>query len=191
MIGGFELPSAGEISIGGEAMGDRPPYRRPVNTVFQNYALFPHMTVGQNVAYGLEMAGVPKAERQQRVSAALQMVRLPHVENRKPAELSGGQQQRVAVARALVSRPEIVFADEPTGNLDTRHGQALLQFLRDAARDLGQTIVMVTHDPTAAAYADRVVFLTDGRVIDELLEPDVDSILSRMARLDSPVTAGE
>ena len=111
MIGGFELPSAGEIFIEGEAMGDRPPYRRPVNTVFQNYALFPHMTVAQNVSYGLEMAGVAKTERQKRVQDALAMVRLPHVEGRKPAELSGGQQQRVALARALVNRPAVLLLD--------------------------------------------------------------------------------
>src|SRR6478672_5894620 len=102
MIGGFEYPTAGAIAIDGAIMGNRPPYRRPVNTVFQNYALFPHMTVGQNVGYGLEMAGVPNKERERRVTEALELVRLPQVEGRKPSQLSGGQQQRIALARALV-----------------------------------------------------------------------------------------
>jgi putative ABC transport system ATP-binding protein len=104
----------------------------------------------------------------------------------RPAQLSGGQQQRVAVGRALIARPELVFADEPTGNLDSRAGAALLAFLRDATRRLGQTIVMVTHDPAAAAYADRVVFLADGRVVDELPNPTAETVLARMARLDEP-----
>jgi putative ABC transport system ATP-binding protein len=103
----------------------------------------------------------------------------------RPSELSGGQQQRVAAARALITRPEVVFADEPTGNLDSRHGQALLAFLRDAAHDLGQTIVMVTHDPAAAANADRTLFLTDGRLVDDLPHPATADILTRMARLDT------
>jgi putative ABC transport system ATP-binding protein len=101
----------------------------------------------------------------------------------RPSEMSGGQQQRVAVARALVTRPDVVFADEPTGNLDSQHGQALLEFLRHTAADLGQTIVMVTHDPTAASYADRVVFLVDGRVVDELTDPTAPAVLATMARL--------
>jgi putative ABC transport system ATP-binding protein len=101
----------------------------------------------------------------------------------RPSELSGGQQQRVAVARALVARPDVIFADEPTGNLDSQHGQALLEFLRQMASDLGQTIVMVTHDPTAATHADRVVFLVDGRVVDELADPTAAAVLATMARL--------
>ncbi len=149
MIGGFELPSAGEIFIAGEAMGDRPPYRRPVNTVFQNYALFPHMTVGQNVAYGLEMAGVPKPERQKRVGEALEMVRLPHVENRKPAELSGGQQQRVALARALVNRPAVLQLE-----------------LKQLNREVGATFVYVTHDQEEAlTMSDRIAVMNEGRIL--------------------------
>jgi putative ABC transport system ATP-binding protein len=103
----------------------------------------------------------------------------------RPGELSGGQQQRVAVGRALIARPELVFADEPTGNLDSRSGAALLGFLRDTTRSLGQTIVLVTHDPVAASYADRVVFLADGRVVDELPAPTPETVLARMARLDA------
>jgi putative ABC transport system ATP-binding protein len=194
-LAGLDSIDSGRISLGGTDLAELSERqltllrRDRIGFVFQSFNLVPALTAAENIALPLTLAGrTPDAEWLRQLVTTLGLAdRLGH----RPSELSGGQQQRVAVARALVSRPEIVFADEPTGNLDTRHGQALLQFLRDAARDLGQTIVMVTHDPTAAAYADRVVFLTDGRVIDELLEPDVDSILSRMARLDSPVTAGE
>ncbi len=166
MIGGFELPSAGEILIEGEAMGDRPPYRRPVNTVFQNYALFPHMTVGQNVSYGLEMAGVPKPERQRRVAEALEMVRLPHVENRKPAELSGGQQQRVALARALVNRPAVLLLDEPLGALDLKLRKAMQLELKQLNREVGATFVYVTHDQEEAlTMSDRIAVMNEGRIL--------------------------
>ena len=166
MIGGFELPSAGEIVIEGEAMGDRPPYRRPVNTVFQNYALFPHMTVGQNVSYGLEMTGVPKPERQRRVAEALDMVRLPHVENRKPAELSGGQQQRVALARALVNRPAVLLLDEPLGALDLKLRKAMQLELKQLNREVGATFVYVTHDQEEAlTMSDRIAVMNEGRIL--------------------------
>jgi spermidine/putrescine transport system ATP-binding protein len=166
MIGGFELPSSGEIRIEGEAMGDRPPYRRPVNTVFQNYALFPHMTVGQNVSYGLEMAGVAKPERQRRVAEALEMVRLPHVENRKPAELSGGQQQRVALARALVNRPAVLLLDEPLGALDLKLRKAMQLELKQLNREVGATFVYVTHDQEEAlTMSDRIAVMNEGRIL--------------------------
>ena len=166
MIGGFELPSSGEIFIEGEAMGDRPPYRRPVNTVFQNYALFPHMTVAQNVSYGLEMAGVPKAERQKRVQDALAMVRLPHVEGRKPAELSGGQQQRVALARALVNRPAVLLLDEPLGALDLKLRKAMQLELKQLNREVGATFVYVTHDQEEAlTMSDRIAVMNEGRIL--------------------------
>jgi spermidine/putrescine transport system ATP-binding protein len=166
MIGGFELPSSGEILIEGEAMGDRPPYRRPVNTVFQNYALFPHMSVGQNVSYGLEMAGVPKPERQRRVAEALAMVRLPHVENRKPAELSGGQQQRVALARALVNRPAVLLLDEPLGALDLKLRKAMQLELKQLNREVGATFVYVTHDQEEAlTMSDRIAVMNEGRIL--------------------------
>ena len=162
MIGGFEHPTSGSISINGQEMGDRPPYRRPVNTVFQNYALFPHMTVGQNVAYGLEMAGVPKAERQQRVAQALEMVRLPHVENRKPSELSGGQQQRVALARALVNRPAVLLLDEPLGALDLKLRKAMQLELKQLNREVGATFVYVTHDQEEAlTMSDRIAVMNE------------------------------
>jgi spermidine/putrescine transport system ATP-binding protein len=166
MIGGFELPSAGEIMIEGEPMGDRPPYRRPVNTVFQNYALFPHMTVAQNVSYGLEMAGVAKPERQKRVAAALEMVRLPHIEHRKPAELSGGQQQRVALARALVNRPSVLLLDEPLGALDLKLRKAMQLELKQLNRDVGATFVYVTHDQEEAlTMSDRIAVMNEGRIL--------------------------
>jgi len=166
MIGGFELPSSGEIFIEGEAMGERPPYRRPVNTVFQNYALFPHMTVAQNVSYGLEMAGVAKAERQKRVQDALAMVRLPHVEGRKPAELSGGQQQRVALARALVNRPAVLLLDEPLGALDLKLRKAMQLELKQLNREVGATFVYVTHDQEEAlTMSDRIAVMNDGRIL--------------------------
>ncbi|MFN8592428.1 MAG: ABC transporter ATP-binding protein [Thermomicrobiales bacterium] len=166
MIGGFELPSSGDIFIDGEAMVDRPPYRRPVNTVFQNYALFPHMTVGQNVGYGLEMSRVPKTERQKRVTEALEMVRLPHVEHRKPSELSGGQQQRVALARALVNRPAVLLLDEPLGALDLKLRKAMQLELKQLNRDVGATFVYVTHDQEEAlTMSDRIAVMNEGSIL--------------------------
>jgi len=166
MIGGFELPSAGEILIEGQVMGDRPPYRRPVNTVFQNYALFPHMSVAQNVSYGLEMSGVPKMERKQRVADALAMVRLPQVEGRKPAALSGGQQQRVALARALVNRPSVLLLDEPLGALDLKLRKAMQLELKQLNREVGATFVYVTHDQEEAlTMSDRIAVMSEGRIL--------------------------
>ncbi|HEU5433674.1 MAG TPA: ABC transporter ATP-binding protein [Thermomicrobiales bacterium] len=166
MIGGFEFPTAGEVYIDGEAMGARPPYRRPVNTVFQNYALFPHLTVGQNVAYGLEMQRTPKAERRERVAAALAMVRLPQVESRKPSELSGGQQQRVALARALVNRPAVLLLDEPLGALDLKLRKAMQLELKQLNREVGATFVYVTHDQEEAlTMSDRIAVMNEGRIL--------------------------
>ena len=166
MIGGFELPSSGSLKIKGEEMGNRPPYRRPVNTVFQNYALFPHLNVGQNIGYGLEMARVPKTERNRRVTEALEMVRLPHVETRKPAELSGGQQQRVALARALVNRPEVLLLDEPLGALDLKLRKAMQLELKRLNREVGATFVYVTHDQEEAlTMSDRIAVMSEGRIL--------------------------
>jgi putative ABC transport system ATP-binding protein len=153
----------------------------------------PSLTAEENITLPLRLAGRAAGRTADRAWLA-ELVgtlglgdRLTH----RPSELSGGQQQRVAVARALVTRPEIVFADEPTGNLDSRHGHALLEFLRHAARELGQTVVMVTHDPTAASVADRVVFLADGRVAGELTDPTVPTVLARMAGLEQPAPRAE
>lgn len=166
MIGGFEYPTAGSISINGEPMGNRPPYRRPVNTVFQSYALFPHMTVGQNVAYGLEMAGVPKKERQRRVGEALELVRLPQVENRKPSQLSGGQQQRIALARALVNRPQVLLLDEPLGALDLKLRKAMQLELKSLNREVGITFIYVTHDQDEAlTMSDRIAVMNGGKIL--------------------------
>src|SRR5215207_4736087 len=166
MIGDFEYPTAGNIAINGELMGNRPPYRRPVNTVFQNYALFPHLTVGQNVGYGLEMAGVAKKERQRRVTEALELVRLPQVEGRKPSQLSGGQQQRIALARALVNRPQVLLLDEPLGALDLKLRKAMQLELKSLNREVGITFIYVTHDQDEAlTMSDRIAVMNAGRIL--------------------------
>lgn len=165
LIAGFELPTEGDVYIDGHLQGETPPYRRPVNTVFQNYALFPHMTVFQNVAFGLEMQKVPKEEIRERVLAALEMVQLPGMENRKPDQLSGGQQQRVGIARALANRPPLILADEPTGELDSATGRQILALFRWVVEQEGVTVLVATHDPTADEYAKRVYHLEDGRIL--------------------------
>ena len=154
--------------------------RDSVGFVFQSYNLVPTLTALENMTLPLSLAGrkPDKAWLDQVVDTISLRPRLSH----RPSELSGGQQQRVAVGRALVSRPEIIFADEPTGNLDSRSGAEILDFMRRAVRELGQTIVMVTHDPVAASYADRVVFLNDGRIVDEMAEPTAERVLDRMKR---------
>ncbi len=166
MIAGFEFPTAGEIFIHGKPMGSTPPNRRPVNTVFQNYALFPHMTIGQNVAFGLEMDRVGKPEIAQRVGEALAMVRLPGYEKRKPKQLSGGQQQRVALARALVKRPEVLLLDEPLGALDQKLRKEMQLELKRLQREVGITFIFVTHDQEEAlTMSDRIAVMNHGRVL--------------------------
>ena len=163
MIAGFELPTEGDIYIHGRAMGKTPPYQRPVNTVFQSYALFPHMTIGENVAFGLEMKKVSKTEAQQRVKEALEMVRLPGYERRKPKQLSGGQQQRVALARALVNRPEVLLLDEPLGALDLKLRKEMQIELKRLQREVGITFVFVTHDQEEAlTMSDRIAVMSQG-----------------------------
>jgi spermidine/putrescine transport system ATP-binding protein len=166
LIAGFELPTAGEVYIGGERQGDMPAFRRPVNTVFQNYALFPHMTVAQNVAFGLEMNKVPKAEIRQRVTEALELVQLPRMGSRKPDQLSGGQQQRVALARALVNRPKVLLLDEPLGALDLKLRKAMQLELKGLQNHLKITFVYVTHDQEEAlTMSDRIAVMSRGRVL--------------------------
>jgi putative ABC transport system ATP-binding protein len=157
--------------------------RDKVGFVFQAFNLVPTLNASENITLPLDIAGreVDRAWYDEVVDTIGLRDRLLH----RPSELSGGQQQRVAGARALVSRPEIVFADEPTGNLDSRSGAELLGFLRTAVSDHGQTIVMVTHDASAASYSDRVVFLADGRVVDEMRGPTVDGVLDRLKSLES------
>jgi len=155
--------------------------RDRVGFVFQSFNLLPTLTAEQNILLGLELAGrkPDKAWYDTIVDTVGLRQRLTH----KPSELSGGQQQRVACARALVARPEVVFADEPTGNLDSRSGAEVLDFLRMSVRKLGQTVIMVTHDPVAASYADRVVLLADGRLAGEINQPTADSVLSALKHL--------
>ncbi len=155
--------------------------RDRIGFIFQSFNLVPTLTAAENIALPARLAG-RKPDRAW-FDHVVETVGLNHRLKHRPAELSGGQQQRVAVARALASRPEIVFADEPTGNLDSRAGAEILSFMRTAVREFGQTIVMVTHDPVAAAYADRAVFLADGRVVDELDAPTADSVIDRMHTL--------
>ncbi|MCW2600733.1 MAG: macB [Frankiales bacterium] len=156
--------------------------RNRIGFVFQQYNLLPTLTAAENITLPLDIAGrkPDKAWYDEVVGAVGLADRLGH----RPAELSGGQQQRVACARALITRPDVVFADEPTGNLDSRSGAEVLGFLQRSAREFGQTVVMVTHDPVAAAYADRVVFLADGLLVDEMLDPTAQKVLDRMKRFD-------
>ncbi|HEY3833827.1 MAG TPA: ABC transporter ATP-binding protein [Acidimicrobiia bacterium] len=149
--------------------------------VFQAYNLVPTLTAYENITLPSALAN--RDPDKESVDRVIDVVRLRDRLNHRPSELSGGQQQRVAVARALANRPDVVFADEPTGNLDSKSSQEILKFMRDAVDSLGQTIVMVTHDPTAASYADRAVFLADGRVEDEMDSPTTDKVLARMIRL--------
>ncbi|GAB4578255.1 MAG: ABC transporter ATP-binding protein [Anaerolineales bacterium] len=166
MIAGFELPTEGEIFVHGKAIGQTPPYKRPVNTVFQNYALFPHMTIGQNVAFGLEMDKVPKTEIGERVKKALEMVRLPGYEKRQPRQLSGGQQQRVALARALVKHPEVLLLDEPLGALDLKLRKEMQLELKKLQREVGITFIYVTHDQEEAlTMSDRIAVMSGGKVL--------------------------
>lgn len=154
--------------------------RKEVGFIFQAYNLVPILTALENITLPLALGG--ETPDQAWLDEVIDTVHLRDRLHHRPAELSGGQQQRVAVARALVNRPRIIFADEPTGNLDSRAGAEILGFMRRAVTDLGQTIVMVTHDPMAASYADRVVFLADGRIVDEMLEPTAERVLDRMKR---------
>ena len=154
--------------------------REHVGFVFQAYNLLPTLTAIENITLPLMLAG-RKGDRDW-IDTVVTTVGLGDRLTHRPNELSGGQQQRVAVARALASRPEIIFADEPTGNLDSKSGAEVLTFMRQAVDEMGQTIVMVTHDPVAASYADRIVFLADGRIVDEMLEPTAAKVLERMKR---------
>lgn len=188
-LAGLDSIDAGSVWIGGEDVSamsdhDRTLLRREhVGFVFQAFNLIPSLTALENITLPLALAG-----RKPEEDWLARLVRITGLADRlthTPAELSGGEQQRVAVARALVTRPAIVFADEPTGNLDSKASADLLAFLRSTVTDLGQTIVIVTHDPTAASYADRVVFLSDGLIVDEMHGPTIDSVLDRIKALET------
>jgi putative spermidine/putrescine transport system ATP-binding protein len=173
MIAGFEDPSGGTIELAGRDVSGVPPYDRAINTVFQDYALFPHMTVGENVAYGLRIAKVDKAERARRRDEALEMVRLPGYGDRKPGELSGGQRQRVALARAIVNRPRVLLLDEPLGALDLKLREQMQVELKAIQGEVGITFVYVTHDQDEAlTMSDRIAVFNQGRI--EQVSPPVE-----------------
>jgi putative spermidine/putrescine transport system ATP-binding protein len=165
MIAGFEKPSEGRIMLGDSDVSGLPPYQRDVNTVFQDYALFPHMTVRENVEYGLRVKKVPSADRRKRAEDALGMVQLAHLGHRKPAELSGGQRQRVALARALINRPKVLLLDEPLGALDLKLRQAMQIELKQIQQEVGLTFIYVTHDQEEAlTMSDRLAVMNEGKV---------------------------
>jgi putative spermidine/putrescine transport system ATP-binding protein len=165
LIAGFERPDEGRIELHGRDVTRVAPYGRDVNTVFQDYALFPHMTVGENVGYGLRVKGVPRRERARRVAEALELVRLPEVAPRKPIQLSGGQRQRIALARSLVNRPRVLLLDEPLGALDLKLRQEMQIELKRIQQDVGLTFVYVTHDQEEAlTMSDRLAVFNEGRI---------------------------
>jgi len=187
MLAGLDRPTTGEVYIGDTeitSLSDKALTllrRDRIGFIFQSFNLLPTMTAAENIVLPLRIAGrKPDAHW---VASIVETVGLTDRLDHRPTQLSGGQQQRVAAARALASRPEIVFADEPTGALDSRSGTELLKFLRTAVDELGQTVVMVTHDANAAGYADRVIFLADGRVVDEIHQPTAEDVLDYMKHL--------
>jgi putative ABC transport system ATP-binding protein len=188
-LAGLDTVTSGQIFIGDQDLGvlsdkDLTLLRRKrVGFIFQAFNLIPTLNASENITLPLDIAGIePQEGWFERVVDVLHLGdRLRH----RPSELSGGQQQRVAVARALTSRPDIVFADEPSGNLDSKSGAQLLEFLRRAVDELGQTIIMVTHDPIAAGYADRAIFLSDGRAVDEIHNPTPQAVLDRIKSLEA------
>ena len=165
IIGGFTTPTSGDVTFDGERINDVPPHKRQINTVFQKYALFPHLDVFENIAFGLRIAKVPEDEIRQRVGEMLEVVSLKGFDRRRVDQLSGGQQQRVAIARALAAAPAIILADEPTGNLDGKTSQDVLSLLKVTSRKFAQTIVMITHNEEIAQLADRIIRIEDGRII--------------------------
>ena len=188
-MAGLDKATSGRVRIGAEELGGLADgrltrlRRDAVGFVFQSFNLLPTLSAAENILLPLRLAGRrPDREWLERVVDLLGLADRMH---HRPNQLSGGQQQRVAVARALITRPAVVFADEPTGNLDSRSSAEVLSLLRASVRELGQTVVMVTHDPRAAGYADRVVFLADGVVVDELHEPTPDTVLEHMGRLEA------
>jgi len=186
-MAGLDRPTSGSVHVGGQDIGRLDDSgltrlrRDRIGFVFQYFNLVPTLTAAENITLPIDLAG-RKADREWVGYLAKELGiadRLTH----RPGELSGGQQQRVACARALVNKPDLIFADEPTGNLDSNSSASLLAFLRQSVKELGQSVVMVTHDPRSAAYADRVVFLADGSVVGELIGPTADSVLERMRTL--------
>jgi putative ABC transport system ATP-binding protein len=189
LLAGLDQATAGTVRLGGtdithlDDRGLTRLRRERVGFVFQSFNLLPMFTAEQNVLLPLELSGA--APDRDWFDALVATLGLGHRLTHRPAELSGGQQQRVAIARALIAKPDVVFADEPTGNLDSRSGVEVLSFLRRSVRELGRTVIMVTHDPAAAAYADRVVLLADGRIAGEIVDPTPESVLAGLDALRS------
>lgn len=170
VIGGFVEPRSGNVFFAGRDITRLPPYKRQVNTVFQKYALFPHLNVFENVAFGLRLQKLDEKEIRSRCLEMLELVGLKGYERRNTAALSGGQQQRVAIARALINHPPVLFADEPTGNLDSKNSQEIVELLKFSNKKYGQTLIVITHDENIALQADRVLAIEDGRITrDEVL----------------------
>jgi putative spermidine/putrescine transport system ATP-binding protein len=180
LIAGFEQPSSGHIQVAGKEATTLPPYERDVNTVFQDYALFPHMTIGDNIGYSLMLKKIPKLERLKRIADMLDLVQLSGLENRSPAQLSGGQRQRVALARALISQPKILLLDEPLGALDLKLRQQMQLELKSIQRQLGITFIFVTHDQEEAlTMSDRLAVFSQGKI---------EQVGSPMAVYERPAT---
>jgi putative ABC transport system ATP-binding protein len=189
-LAGLDSVTSGEVFVGDtdlSSLDDRrlTMLRRDrIGFVFQSFNLVPTLTARENITLPLDLAG--RSVDQQWLDTVIDTVGLADRLSHRPSQLSGGQQQRVAVARAMAARPEVIFADEPTGNLDSRASAEILGFLRDSVDRIGQTIIMVTHDPVSAAYADRALFLADGRIVDDVADPSADAVLDRMKRYDAP-----
>ena len=166
IIGGFLTPTSGTVTFDGKVINDVPPYKRQINTVFQRYALFPHLDVYDNIAFGLKVAKLPKDEVDRRVNEMLEIVSLKGYENRSVDSLSGGQQQRVAIARAIATRSPVLMADEPTGALDSKTGAQVLQLMRKLNAG-GTTVILITHDNEIAEEGTRVVRISDGKIIED------------------------
>ncbi|GAA3231524.1 ABC transporter ATP-binding protein [Streptomyces sp. XM83C] len=188
-VAGLDTFSSGSVRIGDTELGSLKDKqltrlrRDKIGFIFQAFNLLPTLTALENITLPMDIAG--RKPDKQWLNTVIEMVGLSGRLSHRPSQLSGGQQQRVAVARALASKPDIVFGDEPTGNLDSRSGAEVLGFLRNSVRELDQTVVMVTHDPVAASFADRVVFLADGRIVDEMLRPSADAVLDFMKQFDA------
>jgi putative ABC transport system ATP-binding protein len=188
-VAGLDTFSSGSVRIGDTELGTLKDKqltqlrRDKIGFIFQAFNLLPTLTALENITLPMDIAG--RKPDKQWLQKVIDMVGLHDRLGHRPTQLSGGQQQRVAVARALASQPEIIFGDEPTGNLDSRAGAEVLGFLRNSVREMGQTVVMVTHDPVAASYADRVIFLADGRIVDEMIQPSADGVLDRMKAFDT------
>jgi putative ABC transport system ATP-binding protein len=186
-IAGLDTLTSGQVYLGDIELGSLSEKhltqvrRDKIGFIFQTYNLIPTLTALENITLPMSLAG--RDGNKEWIDQIVDTVNLRPRLKHRPSELSGGQQQRVAVARALASQPEIIFADEPTGNLDSKAGSEILEFMRKAVQELGQTIVMVTHDPNAAAYASRVIFLADGKIVDEIRQPTAPAILDKMHTL--------